>query len=158
MVDAAAAREHLLLLRRRGVGRRAVADATDLNYCTVFLISSGRRTQIRKLTAERILAVGVTARADHALVDAAGAWVKIRALLRRGYTKKQLAAWMGCKAKVPSLQLRKDRITARSASKVDRLCRMLDEGRLERPSAARWRHNDAEMRSWGVGTRERTAA
>lgn len=69
---------------------------------------------------------------DRALVPAGPTWEKIKRLLDDGYTKTQIAEWLGSRAKTPALQLRQDFITAKSASAVDRLCRKLDAGLLRR--------------------------
>jgi hypothetical protein len=149
MVDAAEARAHILALARRGVGRRSVAAAADLNVSTLYKIRSGERGKIRLATARAILAVDEDSRADKSLVSAERAWRILRALLRRGYSKTQLAAWMGSKARVPSIQLRAEWITARNAAKVEKLWRMVNAGRLQRPGGAA--ADLGETKSWGLG-------
>ena len=50
IVDAAAARQHLLDLAAQGVGRRAVADASDVPGTILCEVRSGRKTKIRART------------------------------------------------------------------------------------------------------------
>ena len=137
LVDAAPARAHMLELSRQGVGKRSVQAATDLNMVNLYWIRSGVRTRIRKRTLERILAVDAGARGGRSLVDAEPSWVLLRKLLRGGYTKLQLARWLGSKAKVPSIQLRRDKITAESAMRVERMYRS-EERRVGKECRSRW--------------------
>ena len=53
-------------------------------------------------------------------------------MLAEGYTKTFLARQMGSRAKRPSLQIEAHRITALTASKVERLYRRIREGRVFR--------------------------
>lgn len=124
LVDAAAARDHLLKLSRRGVGRRAVADACDVNKSVLQLIKLGKRKQIRKSTEQRILAVTKDAIADHATMYAGRTWQRIRKLVDEGgFTQKEIARRLGYKK--GALQFRRGRILAKNASKVERLYRSL---------------------------------
>ena len=92
----------------------------------------GGKRFLRVPTEAAILSVHREALADRALVPAGPTWEKIKRLLDDGYTKTQIAKWLGSRAKTPALQLRQDFITAKSASAVDRLCRKLDAGLLRR--------------------------
>jgi len=122
-VDTAPVRAHLRRLSRQGVGRRAVADAADVGETTVWFIYTGRKKQCRKTTADRILAVSRDHISDHALVPAGAAWRRLNLLLEEGFSKAELARRMGKR----SLQLKKTRITALNASKVERLYRRVME-------------------------------
>ena len=51
-------------------------------------------------------------------------------LLEAGYTKTFVAKQLGRRAKTPSLQIQADRITALTPSKVERLYRRIQEGRV----------------------------
>jgi hypothetical protein len=53
-------------------------------------------------------------------------------LLEQGYTRVQLARWLGSKAKMPSLQLKTDFVTARSAMRVERMYEAVKAGKLRR--------------------------
>ena len=61
---------HIQKLRKAGIGYRAIAAAADIAKSTMAMILNGERLQIRKLHADRILAVDRTAMADRALVRA----------------------------------------------------------------------------------------
>jgi hypothetical protein len=130
MVPADAARKHMLWLSRRGVGRRAVQAVTDLNHTTLQRIRSGEKSCIRRQTEQRILAVDCTAIGDRALVSALGAWRLIGELLDDGYTKRQIAHWLGYRSH--AVQLRRDWITARNEMRVKRMYRLVRDGRLSR--------------------------
>jgi hypothetical protein len=73
-----------------------------------------------------------TAIADRALVAAGRTWVLLNELLEAGYSKTFLAKQLGSRSKTPSLQVEADRITALTASKVERLYRRIREGRISR--------------------------
>jgi hypothetical protein len=60
---------HIQKLRKAGIGYRAIA-AAGLAKSTMTMILTGKRVQIRKQHAERILAVDRAAVADCALVPA----------------------------------------------------------------------------------------
>ena len=121
IVDADRARRHLLMLSRRGVGRRMVRAASDVAQTVLQDIRTGRKRRIRARTERRILAVTPACRGDAALVPAADTWRRIEWLLEEGFTKARIARELG--AKRPALQLRRDRVTARTAAKVEILWR-----------------------------------
>lgn len=126
LVPAAGARAHLSSLSRRGIGRRAVADACDVSLTVIFQIRSGRKTQIRRSTETRILAVTCDAAADRAIVPAAQTWAQIRRLLHEGFSKAELARRLGYAS--PALQLNRKKITAANAARVDRFYRQIMAG------------------------------
>jgi len=111
-----------LRLSKQGVGRRAVADASDVSASIIAQIRCGRRTQIRKRTLNRILEVTNLAVSDAALVPAGKTWRQINTLIEEGFSKAELARRLGFAS--PALQLGKNRILARSAARVDRLFRL----------------------------------
>lgn len=121
LVAAVAARVHLFALSRQGVGRRAVGAACDVGDTTLQQIRSGAKTQIRKNTERRILAVTAAAVSDHALVSAKKTHRRLAVLREEGFTKTELARRLGSKARTPSLQLKSNRVIAINAVKVERL-------------------------------------
>ena len=72
-------------------------------------------------TESRILAVDASAIADHATVPAAPTWQRIGELLALGIPKYKLARALGSKAEraMPSLQIRRDRVLAKTARRVE---------------------------------------
>ena len=122
LVPADPARKHILRLSKQGVGRRAVAAASDVPASIIAQIRCGRRTQIRKRTLNRILEVTNLAVSDAALVAAGKTWRQINTLIEEGFSKAELARRLGFAS--PALQLGKNRILARSAARVDRLFRL----------------------------------
>lgn len=125
LVDAGEARSHLAALSAQGVGYKTVAAAASIGHTRLAKIMSGRQTKIRARHAKAILAVTVDARADHSFVDAGPTHEAIARLLAAGYTRTAIARALGSTAKVPSLQLKRDRVLARSALAVDRVARKL---------------------------------
>jgi hypothetical protein len=123
LVPADAARNHIALLSKAGLGRNAMAAASDIAPAVISRIKSGQSAHIRKRTEERLLAVSKDAVSDAARVRAYPTWRQIRSLLAEGFTQAELARRLGYKS--PSLQLGKKWILARNAARVDRLYRRL---------------------------------
>lgn len=122
LVDAGPARRHIKALSRVGVGRDAVAAASDVGVTTIQDIRSGAKRKIRKATADRILAVDQGAAADRAYIPAEPTWRKVQELvLEDDFTQGEIARRLGYAA--PALQLGRGRITAKNALRVDRLYR-----------------------------------
>ena len=119
LVDASAARAHLLKLRKAGVGRDAVHTASDVNASILTKIASGERTQIRALTEKRILSVTTGAKLDGALVSAKKAWRLLDQLLDEGFTKRRLAIELGYKSE--KIQIGTGKCTVKTAGRVERL-------------------------------------
>lgn len=140
IVDAARARAHMAKLAKAGIGRRTIADVTDIANTVLCDIRSGKKTRIRARTERLILAVTKDVIADHALVPAAPSWKLIDEMVEAGFTKRFIASrLMGREARC--LQLRKDSITARHAFDIARLHRDLmasDERKV--PAAQTWRY------------------
>ncbi len=118
LVPAAKARRHLVRLARLGIGRRAVAVAIGISDSILHEIKRGRKVQIRARTERRILAVDRCPCAGGHLVQAEETWRMIERLLREGFSKAELARRLGYRS--PALQLRRDRIVKRNASRVAR--------------------------------------
>ena len=131
LVPAQSARHHLLMLSRRGVGRRAVSAATDISGSILAKILRGERKQIMKRTADAILLVDGDSISDRGLVDAGPTWTSIHRLMRtHGYTKARLSKEIGQGGK--ALQLGKKKVTAKSAAKIQRLLSEADGDFLRR--------------------------
>jgi hypothetical protein len=119
-VAADRARAHLQALSRAGVGRRAVAEATDISESLLQKIRRGLREKIRAKTERLILDVDVGAAADNALVDAGPVWAMVRRLMRQhGFTKAKISARIGQGGR--ALQLGRRRVTARNAHRIAKL-------------------------------------
>ena len=120
LVPADRARAHLFALSRAGVGRRAVAEATDISESILQKIRLGRRKKIRAATERLILDVDVGAAADNARVDARPVWAMVRRLMRQhGFTKAMISARIGQGGR--ALQLGRRRVTARNAHRIAKL-------------------------------------
>lgn len=131
IVSAERARKHLLRLSLVGVGYKAVAAAADVAPSILFQVKRGNRLHIRARAERRILAVDVQAIADGGRVDSAPSWRLIDALLGDGYSKAQIARWLGYK--VQALQMKRGgQITAKRAANIERMYKLVRSGRLSR--------------------------
>lgn len=119
-VDAEPVRAHLAALSARGIGLRAIADATDIPRVALQRLHRGQPT-IRRSLADKILATDETIIADHATVPAGETQRLLRELIREGYTRTRLAAHLGSMAKTPALQFKAERVLAKTEQRVCRL-------------------------------------
>lgn len=135
LVAADKARQHILLLSKNGVGRKSVAAATDIGVSIINAIRSGVRTQIRANTERKILAVTSDCRSDHSLIPAGPTWTLIADILADGHSKGWIAKQIGNQR--PALQIRRDRVLAKTAQQIERLHRELG---CEQISGRKTRH------------------
>lgn len=119
IVDATEAREHLLYLRKRHVGRRAAHAVSGVSETVLQDITRGRKSKIRAETARRILRITVKQCSDHALVSAKTTWKLLDQLLEEGFTEARLAKELGYQ--LPRLQIKKNRVFALTELRVKRL-------------------------------------
>lgn len=129
LVSTDVAKRHLQALSRMNVGYKAAADAASVCRTVVAMILNGKRTQIRRETEQKILAVDKTAVSDGALIPAGPTWKIINGLVAEGFTKTQIAKWIGCGR---AIQYPRDWITAKSAARVEKMARRLEAGLLRR--------------------------
>ncbi|MEW5833609.1 MAG: hypothetical protein AB1832_00975 [Pseudomonadota bacterium] len=122
IVSAEAARAHMVKLSRKGVGRRAIAAATDIADTLLSAIRTGRKTRIRARTERLILGVTPAVASDHAIQSAARVHRLIERLLEEEYSEEYLAKRLGYAT--GRLQFG-DRITVKNAARVERLYREL---------------------------------
>lgn len=135
LVSAERARAHLARLAELGVGRRAVAAASDVALTSLLEIKLGRKLKIRTETERRILAVDAGARADSAHVSGARTWSAVGELLRMGWTKGAISQQaLGNQA--PALQLVGRKVLASTEHAVLQL--------LERSKSIRRRQAEAK--------------
>lgn len=124
---AAAARRHVRALAEHGVGYRQIARLAGCNRKLVQALMNGdgrpgrARRRFRRATLEAILAVKVTDAAPGAYVPAAETWRLIDEMLAAGATKTRIAKALGSKARVPTLQLGRDRVTKAHGDAIQRL-------------------------------------
>jgi len=122
-VNAAPTRRRIRELLRAGVGYKTVAERSGLGKTAVFEILSGRSRKVRRSTADAIAGVAAVPRGS-VLVGAEPTWQLLDALLDLGYAKSWIARMLGAKARRDggtALQLRRTRVTAISAARVQRL-------------------------------------
>jgi hypothetical protein len=133
MVPAADLANQIQSLAGKGVGTRAIADATGLDRHAVQWIKRGRVQRVHAGTAQRILAVDEQAIADHAPVPIGPTRSLIRTLVDDGYTRRWIARRLGYKGGgIPFLYSKRRHLSAINASKVERLCLLLAAGRISR--------------------------
>ncbi len=128
-VSAATARGWLERLSKRGVGRHSVSAASGVSGTILWQVITGERLKIRARTERKILAVDESCRADHSHVAAGPTWKRIDELVHRGYTKTWIAKQLG---KAAAIQFNRKRVTAKNARAVERLYRMIEDGRVAR--------------------------
>jgi len=131
-VDASPVRQHILALSALHVGRRAIAEACDLNERTVQAIRNGERSVIYASTARRILDVDENCRLDNSLVDAKPTRDAIRRLQSAGYQVRFLSRKLGFSGSWLPTYSRAHKVKARTASAVERLIRLMNAGRIQR--------------------------
>jgi hypothetical protein len=135
-IPVAQVREHLLRLRRAGVGYKSVAAACDVSATILAKVLAGEGT-IRAKTAKRVLEVDVGARSDGAIAPKASAARMLRVLARLvgvGFRKGELAWLLGSHTR--ALQLGKTGAAlVSSVGAVDRLWRKWERGEV-RPRPA----------------------
>lgn len=124
LANAKRVREHLANLSAHGVGRHAVADASDVPQAVLADIKIGRKYLVTSEIAEKILAVTVEAIADGALVPAAPTYEAIDHLKHRGLTDGNIRRLLGSTATTPTLALGKDFVLARTAFKIAKLAKL----------------------------------
>jgi hypothetical protein len=120
------------LSAKHGVGYKSAAEAANVSRTIVAQMLSGERRHCRAMTAKRLLSVDASCVADGARVKARQAWRLLDELIADGYTKTQLAEWLGSTANPPQLQYSRDHMTAASVLKVQRLYKAIRAGRMRR--------------------------
>jgi hypothetical protein len=134
IVSAAAARVRIMELTKLGVGARSISDAADVADTIIRDVKSGKQRRMRADAVGRIVALSAdVARGDANLVPAHRSWVLIDELVSRGWTQVQLAKFMGYAGEKPKLPKRTPRIWARTAHKIEKLFRHIEDGKLRRP-------------------------
>lgn len=89
------AREHLKMLRRRGIGRRTVEDLTGIAHTSLYRIVSKKAEIILPKTEEAILAVSPDFLRDNTLWPASPTKRLLREMRKMGYTTRELAILVG---------------------------------------------------------------
>lgn len=119
-ISAEPVRAHLATLSSKGIGLRAVSDATDVPRVALKRIQLGQPT-IKRSIAEKLLATDETIIADGALVHAGETQRLLRALVAEGYSKTRIATQLGSDARVPALQFKGAYVLAKTALRVRKL-------------------------------------
>lgn len=94
-VDPTETREHLLFLRSKGVGSRAVAEKTGFSHNFIQSIANGQARRVGKKYADSILAVSSNDMLGGQYVPVGNANELISDLLGVGYSRRQIAKEIG---------------------------------------------------------------
>ena len=129
LVLADKAQKHIAKLSKKGIGYKSVAEITGIAYSTIFKIKSGERKNLRAENEKKILAVSVEAVNDATKIPAIKTWKQIEWLLEEGFSKAELARRLGYKT--PAIQINRNRVTAKTALKVERFYNLMRLGEEE---------------------------
>lgn len=140
-VPADEAREHLLALRKMGIGPVTVAKVSGVPNGSITKILYGSKTsppsrQVKRSTAERILAVNASRVDGYVRIPAGPTWRLLDDLLTQGYTKSYIAQLLTGEH-ADSIQISKKTVRAETARKVERIHRSLS-GRPAPPRRNRY--------------------
>jgi hypothetical protein len=133
LVPAGRVRRRLRTLSKRGIGYKTAADACGASRTIFAGILNGTRKRVRRSVELKILALDEDAMADGAHVDAKPTWRLIDSLVRRGWSKAELARRLGRKRE--AIQFRTSRVTVRTAHDVEVLYRKLRDEKPVRGKA-----------------------
>lgn len=119
LISAARARGHLRILTGQGATQKSLARAADLNVKTIAELLDGTRSRLQPDTERIVLALTMRAAraavAPGTLVPAEPTWELITDLVQRGWPKSWIAREAGLGN---SLQLKRDQVTARNATRI----------------------------------------
>lgn len=120
-IDADATREHIMLLRRSGMGQLQIEKLSGVGHTAQWKIVTGRVRRVRRETERAVFSVGPD---DHIFMrsrtDAAPAKAIIDELLGLGLTKVAIARALGYKS--PELQIATaERCTVRTLRRLQML-------------------------------------
>lgn len=125
------ARQHILYLKKMGMGANAISDCGGVGPVTVRKIRDGKWHRIKQRTEQRILSVTPEGIADCALVDATFVHGLIRELLEEGWTRRDLNRELGRTGRQFPF-LRQKRVRAKTQMLIEKLYRRAMTDGLER--------------------------
>lgn len=144
-------RKHLAFLQRHGIGPKTVSAVSGVSYSVLQRMlgyPSGRKPieRTRRATAERILAVGLSAAGGNQKVPGGPTWELIDCLLAAGWPRYRVSLGLGHTAKngMPALQLHREYVYGSTARKVERLHR--EAWRLDARVREVCRHESPRLR------------
>ena len=134
-VRAGRSRRRLLILSKRGIGRKAVSEFTSLDHRTIQRIKNGRTKYVRRETQELIFSVPFNAFCNRAVIDSGPTLKLIARAQREGFTKSEIARRLSPKVRDKykpghaSLQIALNgKVLAQTQMKVERfLNRLMEE-------------------------------
>lgn len=125
------ARAHILALAKLGMGYKSISEASGVNHNIVWRIRQGTHPRARRSTVQRILAVDLSCAKGGTRIDIRPSRKILMDLIARGYSKRQLALWLGYKHAALQI-LESSTITAANAVRVQRMAALLNAGKLRR--------------------------
>jgi transcriptional regulator with XRE-family HTH domain len=143
LVDAYAAREHLLALRANGIGFPRAAELAGLGKSTASKIVSGYQKTVSRETEAKILAIPLEVpKADNRAIDGTGTRRRIQALIAVGWSCPKLEARLGLSKNWTDQLLKGGNVTPANAEKVRAL---YDELWDKRPPAPQGRYEKTAL-------------
>jgi hypothetical protein len=130
LVDADPVRLHLIALSRKGIGSKTVHEYSDVARSVIVDIINGKKSRVRKSTADRLLAVDKDCYKAGTLIGKAEFSGQMRYLLNEGFTKTEIARRLGLKSRAIQFGKRK-KITGRTAARLSRFVGKLKLGEEE---------------------------
>lgn len=125
-VDAGPVRDHVQWLQTCGVGIKTIAKLSGVAHGTLSKLMFGDlqrhmppSRRVRPTTAKRVMAVMPNHASGAQKVPAAPTWRLLNDLIRRGWSRAELARRLGGQG--PGLQIHRHQVLASTARKVERL-------------------------------------
>ena len=120
LIDATPTRQHILVLRRNGIGARTITELTGLNRKTVREIADGTTRMVRPDTVDLIMSISYDDRPGATLVPAGPTWQLLNKLIKAGYTRTAIATAIAGKP-TRSLQIERKHVQPQTARRVEQV-------------------------------------
>ena len=128
-VDAAPIRARIEQARKAGVGWKRMADLAGVSRSSFYKLLSGQSATVNISTARKILNVRLE-RADGAYIPAGEYVAVLDRLVRKGWTKSDLGAWLSRNPATRSLQVRGPNMQVATAKRIVELVNLIEADRV----------------------------
>ena len=118
MVSAELCREHLRDLAEKGLGYRAISDASGIAWAQIRMIRSGKLKHIRERTERMLMRVDETAVADYGKISSERTRKMVDEIRRMGYTLAAIGRMLG---HTDAQFYHRRKVTARTQMRVEKL-------------------------------------
>lgn len=126
LISAARAKRHILKLSRAGIGYKSINEASGVARQTIWGITKGLITQIRRESETRILAVTKEAYAGGHVIDATEGNKIIAKMRARGMLAEEIARALGYQSNNVSDLGRRARMTVKTLMNIQRAWRKIE--------------------------------